>query len=92
MSAPKALGHFIIIERDPYKPTSEGGVLIPEICDRTPRFAPTVIATVVSCGAKCVNVKPGTRVAVKQHAGDDLYHQGKVFTRMREWDIVGLAT
>lgn len=92
MSAPQALGHFIFIQRDPYKPTEEGGILIPESCDRTPRFSPTVLATVVSVGKRCVQLKPGERVAVKQVAGDDLFIDGEIFTRMRERDIVGLAT
>jgi co-chaperonin GroES (HSP10) len=91
VSAPKALGHFIFVKRDPYKPTMEDGILIPENAERTPRFAPTVLATVVSCGAKCKTLKPGIRVAVKQHAGDDLLFADQTFTRMREWDIIGLA-
>ena len=93
MSAPQALGHFIFIQRDPYKPTEEGGILIPENADRTPRFAPTVLATVVSCGKGCKEpkMKPGARVAVKQHAGDDILFGETTYTRMRERDIIGFT-
>lgn len=92
MRPPQALGHFIFIQRDAYKPTEEGGILIPESCDRTPRFSPTVLATVVSCGGECKVLKKGDRIAVKQVAGDDIEYGDSVFTRMREWDIVGMAT
>jgi co-chaperonin GroES (HSP10) len=93
MNPPQALGRYIFIQRDPYKPTTEGGVLIPECADRTPRFAPTVLATVVSCGKACrePKMKPGARVAVKQHAGDDILFGDTTYTRIREWDIVGFA-
>ena len=88
----QAIGEKILVEKDPYKATSEGGILIPECADRTPRFAPTVLGTVVSVGARCKVLKPGNRVALKIYAGDDFFHNDKTYTFLREKDIVGLAT
>jgi co-chaperonin GroES (HSP10) len=87
----KALDQFIIIQKDPIKETKEKGVIIPASSQRTPRFGPTVLATVVSVGAKAKTVRVGDRVAVKDIAGDDLYHDNQTYTRMREKDIVGVA-
>ena len=88
----KALGQHIVIEKDPIKETKEKGVIIPATAQRTPRFGPTVLATVVSVGEKAKTLRVGDRVAVKDIAGDDIYYQDRTFTRMREKDIVGVAT
>jgi len=85
------LGQNILVEKDPQPPLSVGGILIPECAERTPRFAPTILATVLAVGGKVKIVKPGDRVAVKAYAGDEIEWEGKRPTIMREKDIVGLA-
>ena len=92
MKLPQALGNQIIVIKDPYKPTEVGGILIPEVADRTPRFSPTILATVHSVGKRVVNLKAGMRVALKIHTGDEFYWEGKQFSRMREIDIVGMVS
>ena len=88
---PKALGEHIWFTKDPRKECKEEGILIPESLERTPRFGPSVLATVVSVGARCVNLKPGDRIVIKDIAGDDYIYDDQTFTRCREKDIVGLA-
>ena len=88
---PKALGEHIFCIKDPRKPCSEGGILIPESLERTPRFGPSVLATVDSVGARVVTLKPGDRIVIKDIAGDDYIYDDQTFTRCREKDIVGLA-
>ena len=85
----KALGDHIFIEKDPHGPTHEGGILIPESLERTPRFSPTVLATVVSVGAQVDALKPGDRIAVQNHAGDDWFVDGRKLTHLRAKHIVG---
>lgn len=91
INPPQAMGDQIIVIKDPYKPTSVGGILIPEIADRTPRFSPTIFATVHSCGRRVVNLKSGMRIALKIHCGDEFEYDGKQYSRMRERDIAGMA-
>ena len=87
----KPIGVNIVVKKDPKKPCTEGGILIPEMCERTPRFGPTVLGTVMGVGARCNVLKVGDRVALKDIAGDDILWGGNVFTHLREKDIVGLA-
>lgn len=87
----KAIGENIIVEKDPRTETMGKGIVIPAASLRTPRFGPTVLATVISVGGRCQTLQPGNRVAVKDVAGDDIFWEGKIFTQMRERDIVGLA-
>ncbi len=85
------LGQNILVEKDPQGPLSYGGVLIPECAERTPRFAPTILATVLAVGGKVTDVKAGARVALKAYAGDEWEIDGRRLTLLRFKDIVGLA-
>lgn len=87
----RALGQHVFVQKDAYQPLSVGGVLIPEQSERTPRFSPTILGTVVSAGPRCHSVKRGDRVALKNVAGDDLFIRGDVLCHLRERDLVGLA-
>ena len=87
----QAIGEKIVVRKDPPKPLQEGGILIPEVLERTPRFSPTILATVISVGARCKILKAGMRVALKCVAGDDYIHDNETFTVLREKDIVGMA-
>ena len=86
----RAVGNKVLVEKDPAKSTMEGGILIPERAERTPRFSPTVKGTVLSAGASCTIVKKGDRVALKAIAGDDYYVEGRQLTILREKDLVGV--
>jgi co-chaperonin GroES (HSP10) len=88
---PQALGQHIFVLKDARKPCMEKGILIPESLERTPRYGPSVLATVVSVGAKVKNLRPGDHIVMKDVAGDDIEFDGKQYTRLREKDIVGLA-
>lgn len=88
----KAIGVQIIVEKDPRGETMEKGIIIPESAERTPRFGPTVKATVISVGARCRELRAGMRVALKSVAGDDITRDGRKFTRLREKDIVGILS
>ena len=87
----RTIGVNILVEKDPKKPYSEGGILIPECLERTPRFCPTVFGTVRGIGGKVKVVKVGDRVALMDAAGDDYFWKGKKFTILREKDIWGIA-
>jgi co-chaperonin GroES (HSP10) len=87
----RAIGDNIWFVKDAGKPCIEDGILIPERCERTPRFGPSVLATVHSVGSRVVNLKPGMRIVVKDVAGDDYIYDDKTYTRCREKDIVGIA-
>ena len=87
----QAIGERIVVRKDPAKPLMEGGILIPEVLERTPRFSPTILATVISVGNKCKVLKAGMRVAMKCVAGDDYLFDNETFTVLREKDIVGMA-
>ncbi len=87
----QAIGQNVFVQKDPTGHLSVGGVLIPEMSERTPRFSPTVLGTVVSVGKRCHSVKEGDRVALKNVAGDDLFIRNEVVTLIRERDLVGLV-
>jgi co-chaperonin GroES (HSP10) len=82
----KAIGDKIIVERDPPKECAEGGILIPETLERTPRFNPTDMATVVSVGPRCPYpaIAVGTRIAIKTAWGDDYFHDDRTLTILSE--------
>ncbi len=85
------LGVYVIVKKDPQPPLEVGGILIPECAERTPRFAPTILGTVLAAGARVNVVKPGDRVALKAYAGDEIEYDGEQVTRLREKDLVGTA-
>jgi co-chaperonin GroES (HSP10) len=87
----QAIGENIWFRKDAPKPCMEKGILIPESLERTPRYGPSVLATVVSVGRRVVNLKPGDRIVVKDIAGDDFIYDDQTFTRCRERDIIGKA-
>ena len=87
----KAIGEHIWVEKDPKKDAVEGGILIPESLERTPRYGPTVLATVVSVGGRCKTLTAGQRIALKDIAGDEYHYEGRTYTHLREKDIVGIA-
>lgn len=87
----RPIGQNIIVQKDPKKPTSEGGILIPECAERTPRFSPTVCGTVLGVGGKVKELRAGDRIALKSHAGDDWFIADQTLTILRERDIVGFA-
>lgn len=87
----QAIGHNIFVQKDPIHHLEVGGILIPSMSERTPRFSPTVLGTVVSAGRRCHSVKAGDRVALKNIAGDDLFIRNQVLTHLRERDLVGLV-
>ncbi len=87
----KPIGVNVLVEKEPKKPLMVGGILIPESLERTPRFGPTVFATVVGVGGKVSGCKVGDRVALKDIAGDDYFVGGKTLTLLREKDLVGLV-
>jgi co-chaperonin GroES (HSP10) len=92
MKAPfKPLGSRILVEKEPYRPTMEGGILIPQSADNTPRFSPTVRAKVLAVGSKVQDIKPGDTIALKRVAGDDMEIDGRLLTLARvPIEIVGL--
>ena len=87
----KAIGEHIWVQKDERKECMEGGILIPESAERSPRHGPTVLGTVVSVGARCKTLTAGQRIALKDIAGNDYHYDGKTFTHLREKDIVGIA-
>ena len=87
----QAIGERIVVQKDPQGPLMDGGILIPEMLERTPRYRPTILATVKSVGARCAVLKPGMRVALKCVAGDDYLWDNEGFTVLREKDVVGMA-
>jgi co-chaperonin GroES (HSP10) len=88
----KALGNHIWVEKDAHGETKECGIIIPESAERTPRFGHSVLATVVSVGPKCRDLKPGDKIVLKDIAGDDYHYDGHTYTHLRERDIVGIAS
>jgi co-chaperonin GroES (HSP10) len=88
---PRAIGEHIWVIKDPKKETMEGGILIPEGLERTPRYGPTVLGTVVSVGGRVKELRIGQRIALKDIAGDDYHIDDKTYTHLRERDIVGIA-
>ena len=86
---PKALGEYIFVRKDAAKETMEQGIVIPANAQRTPRFGPSVFATVVSVGARCAVLKAGDRICLKDVAGDDILFNDTTYTRLREKDIIG---
>jgi co-chaperonin GroES (HSP10) len=89
---PKALGDKIWVEKERPKETMEKGIIIPENAERTPRFGPSVLGTIVSAGDKCRELKAGMRIVLKDAAGDDYFYDGHTYTILRERDIVGIAS
>jgi co-chaperonin GroES (HSP10) len=87
----KPLGENILVKKDPRKECMEGGILIPESLERTPRYGPTVLGTVVGVGGRVKTLTIGARVALKDIAGDDMLYDNESYTLLREKDIVGLA-
>lgn len=88
---PRAIGEHIWVEKDPQKPCIEKGILIPESAERSPRHGPSVLATVVSVGARVRDLEVGQRIVLKDVAGDDYFYDDRTFTHLRERDIVGIA-
>lgn len=88
----RAIRDRLWVQKDTVKPLEVGGILIPEVCERTPRFAPTILGTVLSVGPKVKDVKQGMRVALRTYAGDEHYVRGEYITLIRERDLVGIAT
>ena len=82
----KAVGDKIIVERDPPKECTEGGILIPESLERTPRFNPTQMATIVSVGPRCQYpaLSEGVRIALKTGWGDDYHYDDRTYTILSE--------
>lgn len=87
----KPLGEHILVKKDAPKETMEGGILIPEKLERTPRYGPTVLGTVVGVGGGVKTLTIGSRVALKDIAGDDLLFENELYVHLREKDIVGIA-
>lgn len=87
----QAIGHHVFVQKDPIHHLQVGGILIPSMSERTPRFSPTILGTVVSAGKRCRHVKAGDRVALKNVAGDDWLWNGQYFTHLREKDIIGIC-
>lgn len=87
----KPIGVNIAVEKDPKQPCKEGGIFIPESLERTPRFGPSVRATVIGIGNKVKELKVGDRIVLKDVAGDDYLWGDKTITILREKDIVGMA-
>ena len=82
----KAAGDKIIVERDPHKECNDGGIVIPESLERTPRFNPMNMATVVSVGPKCPYpaISPGVRIAIKDGWGDNYFYDDRTLTILTE--------
>ena len=91
-SHPQAIGQYIFCIKDAPKECMEGGILIPESLERTPRFGPSVLATVVSVGGRCNVLKAGDRICLKDVAGDDIIFNDTTYIRVREKDCNGLVT
>lgn len=88
----QAIGDHVFVQKDILHHLQVGGILIPEQAERTPRFSPTILGTVVSAGKRCRSVKTGDRVALKNVAGDDLFICNQVLTHLRERDLCGLVS
>jgi len=86
----KPIGDNVLIEKDPPKPLTVGGILIPECLERTPRYCPNVLGTVLSVGPRVTVLKPGMRIWLKDVAGDDYEVFGKKLTLLRERHITGM--
>lgn len=85
----RPIGHKILVEKEPYKPTIEGGILIPQKSDNTPSFSPTIRGVVLAVGGKVTCVKPGDKVALKRVAGDEIEVDGKLLTLCIAKELVG---
>lgn len=85
------LGVHIIVKKDAQPPLEVGGILIPECAERTPRFAPTILGTVLAVGGAVKIVRPGDRVALKCYCGDEIEYGNEQVTRLREKDLVGVT-
>lgn len=85
------IGDRVAVQKDPQPPLVVGGILIPECAERTPRWAPTILGTVLGVGPRVKSLKPNDRVALKSYAGDEWYIDNQQITIIRERDIVGLA-
>jgi co-chaperonin GroES (HSP10) len=88
---PRPTGDRILVEKDPYTPTIEGGILIPQNAERTPRYSPTVYGKVVGLGPDVQWVRKGHRIALKAHAGDQWMIGERDLTLLRERDIIGIV-
>lgn len=85
----RPIGEHLVVKKDRQPPLKVGGILIPESAERTPRYAPTIMAIVRAVGGEVKQVKPGDRVALKIYAGDEWYVRAEQITHCRERDIVG---
>jgi co-chaperonin GroES (HSP10) len=85
------IGNRVLVEKDAPKVLKVGSILVPECLEKTTRYAPTVLATVVGVGARVEWAKVGDRVALKDYAGDHYHWDNRTFTLLREQDLVGLA-
>lgn len=88
----KAIGRWVIAERDPVGEVKEGGVIIPAASQKTPRFGHSGMATVISVGRDVECIRPGDRICLKHVAGDDILQDGKTYVRLREKEIIGLCS
>ena len=85
---PRAIGDKIIVEKPPVtKEVNEGGIIIPESLQRTPRFAGYVVATVVSVGGRVNEFKTGDRILMRSAWGDDYFYDDRTLTVLteRQW-------
>lgn len=89
---PKAIGDRVWVQKERPSETKERGIIIPENAERTPRFGPSVLATVVSAGPRCHTLKAGMRIVLKDVAGDSYFYDGNAYTILRERDIVGIVS
>lgn len=87
----RPLGERIIVKKDPQGPLTVGGILIPQSAERTPRFAPTILGTVLGVGTRVKILKVGDRIALKIYAGDEFFHENDQFSILRERDIIGVV-
>lgn len=91
----KAIGDKIVVEKPiATKEHNEGGIIIPESLQRTPRFAGYVVATVLSVGNRVTQFKAGDRILMRSVWGDDYYYDNRTITVLseRQWRDCCIAT
>lgn len=82
---PRAVGDKIIVEKPQEDgPHAEGGIIIPESLQRTPRFGGYVVARVLSVGARVTEFKPGNKILMRAVWGDDYFYDGRTITILTE--------
>ena len=83
---PKAVRDTIIVLKDKVEEATEKGIIVPAGLQRTPRFSPTIEATILAVGPKVREpaLKVGGRIGLNSAWGDDYFIDNKTLTILTE--------